>query len=227
MSAPSAAPVVEPSPGPAPAPPASPVLRALAAPRRWLRSLYDWTMHWADTPQALVALFLIAVVESSVFPIPPDVLLIAVVAASSRLWVRAAALCTAGSVIGATGGYLIGSAFMATAGQAIVAVYNAQHHWAKVVELYNGEWGIWFLAAAAFTPIPYKVATIAAGATGMAFVPFILVSIVGRGARFFLVAALLRVFGPAIRRHLERNFDLAALAFLVLLVGGFLVLKFV
>ena len=223
MPAPAPAPV----PGPAPASPApaNPLLRALAAPRRWVRSLYDWTMHWADTPQALGALFLIAVVESSVFPIPPDVLLIAIVAASSRLWVRAAALCTVGSVVGAMGGYLIGHAFMATAGQAIVEFYNAQHHWAKVVELYNGEWGIWFLAAAAFTPIPYKVATIAAGATGMAFVPFLLVSVVGRGARFFLVAALLRLFGPTIRRHLERNFDLAALAFLVLLVGGFLVIK--
>ena len=219
------APAPEPEPAAPPSAPANPVLRLLAAPRRWARSLYDWTMHWADTPQAVGALFLIAVVESSVFPIPPDVLLIAIVAASSRLWVRAAALCTIGSVVGAMGGYLIGHAFMATAGQAIVEFYNAQHHWARVVELYNGEWGIWFLAAAAFTPIPYKVATIAAGATGMAFVPFLLVSVVGRGARFFLVAALLRVFGPAIRRHLERNFDLAALVFLVLLVGGFLVIK--
>jgi Predicted membrane protein len=146
-------------------------------------------MRWADKPHALAALFLIAVVESSVFPIPPDVLLIAIVASSPRLWLRSAALCTAGSVIGAAGGYLIGAAFMATLGQPIVEFYNAQHHWAKVVELYNSEWGVWFLAAAAFTPIPYKVATIAAGATGMAFVPFLLVSLVGRAARFFLVAA--------------------------------------
>ncbi len=225
MSAP--APVPAPAPDPAPASEARehPVLRVLAAPRRGLRSLYDWTMHWADTPRALGALFLIAVVESSVFPIPPDVLLIAIVAASPGLWLRAAALTTIGSVLGAAGGYLIGHAFMATAGQAIVDFYGAQHHWAKVVELYTGEWGIWFLAAAAFTPIPFKVATIAAGATGMAFVPFLLVSLVGRAARFFLVAALLRLFGPAIRRTLEKNFDLAALAFLVLLVGGFLVLK--
>lgn len=221
-----AAPTPEPDRAPASAS-TNPILRALAAPRRWVRSLYDWTMHWADTKQALAALFLIAVAESSVFPIPPDVLLIAIVASSSLLWIRAATLCTVGSVLGAMGGYVIGLTFMATAGQAIVNFYNAQHHWAKVVELYNGEWGIWFLAAAAFTPIPYKVATIAAGATGMAFVPFVLVSIVGRGARFFLVAGLLRLFGPAIRRTLEKNFDLAALTFLVLLVGGFLILKFV
>ena len=227
MSAPAPAPETAPAPEPTtPAPPAHPLLRALAAPRRWLRGLYDWTMRWADKPHALAALFLIALVESSVFPIPPDVLLIAIVAASPRLWVRSAALCTIGSVVGAGVGYVIGTAFMATLGQRIVEFYNAQHHWAKVVELYNSEWGIWFLAAAAFTPIPYKVATIAAGATGMAFVPFLLVSILGRGARFFLVAGLLRLFGPAIRRTLEKNFDLAALAFLVLLVGGFLALKY-
>ena len=222
MSAPAPAPVPEPEAAAASSP--NRFLRALAAPRRWVRALYDWTMHWADTPQALAALFLIALAESSVFPIPPDVLLIAIVAASSRLWVRAAVLCTTGSVVGAMGGYLIGHAFMATAGQAIVEFYNAQHHWAKVVELYNGEWGIWFLAAAAFTPIPYKVATIAAGATGMPFLPFLGVSVIGRGARFTIVSGLLRLFGPTIRRHLERNFDLAALAFLVLLVGGFLVI---
>lgn len=225
MSSPAHVPEPAAAPGTPPPAPANPVLRALAAPRRWLRALYDWTMHWADTKQALTALFLIAVVESSVFPIPPDVLLIAIVASSARLWLRAATLCAIGSVLGAAGGYLIGYAFMATAGQAIVDFYGAQHHWAKVVELYTGEWGIWFLAAAAFTPIPYKVATIAAGATGMAFVPFLLVSLVGRAARFFLVAGLLRLFGPAIRRTLEKNFDVAALAFLVLLVGGFLVLK--
>ena len=201
-------------------------LRALIdASRRSLRRLYDWTMHWADTSHALAALFAIAFVESSVFPVPPDVLLIAIVAASPARWLLAAGLCTAGSVSGALLGYAIGYGFMATAGQAIISFYNAQHHWDRVVELYNGSWGIWFLGAAAFTPIPYKVATIAAGATHMAFAPFVVVSILGRGARFLLVAAILRLFGVPVRRTLERNFDLAALAFFVLLVGGFVVLK--
>lgn len=194
-------------------------------PRRWIRSLYDWTMRWAETPQSLAALFAIAFLESSVFPIPPDVLLIAVVASAPRRWLTAAALCTLGSVTGALLGYAIGYGFMATLGQAIVDFYQAQRHWDRVVELYNGRWGIWFLAAAAFTPIPYKVATIAAGATHMALLPFVLVSILGRGARFFIVSAILRVFGPRVRAHLERNFDLASLLFLVLLVGGFLVLR--
>src|SRR5918995_6140588 len=98
----------------------------LNAPRRWLRAAYDWTLHWAETPQSLAALFLIAFAESSVFPIPPDVLLIAIVAARPEWWIRAAALCTIGSAAGAALGYAIGSAFMATIGQTIVEFYGAQ-----------------------------------------------------------------------------------------------------
>ena len=197
----------------------------LNTPRRWLRALYDWTLHWAERPSALTALFLIALVESSVFPVPPDVLLIAIVAARPEAWLRAALICSAGSLIGAAVGYGIGAAFMATLGQPIVDFYGAQDAWDRVVALYNGEWGVWFLAAAAFSPIPFKVATIAAGATGMSFVPFLVISAIGRSARFVLVAAILRIFGAPIRRTLEKNFDVAALAFVVLLVGGFLVLR--
>jgi len=195
------------------------------APRRWLRSLYDWTMHWADTPQSTAALFLIALAESSFFPIPPDVLLIAIVASNARRWAQAALVCSAGSLVGAVVGYWIGWAFMTTLGQRIVDFYSAQEAWDQVVALYNGPWGLWFLAGAAFTPIPYKVATIAAGATHLPLAPFLVISLVGRAGRFFLVAGILRVFGSRIRTTLERNFDLAALAFFVLLVGGFLVLR--
>jgi membrane protein YqaA with SNARE-associated domain len=197
----------------------------LAGPRRWLRGLYDWTMHWADTPWALSALFVIALAESSFFPIPPDVLLIAIVAANPARWLIAAVLCTAGSVVGALLGYVIGQAFMATVGQPIVDFYGAQAAWDQVVAWYRGTWGVWFLAGAAFTPIPYKVATIAAGATGMPLVPFVLVSAIGRAGRFFLVAALLRLFGAPIRTFLEKHFDAMALLFLALLIGGFLVLR--
>lgn len=197
----------------------------LDTPRRWIRGLYDWTLHWGETPQAMTALFVIAVAESSVFPIPPDVLLIAVVAARPAAWLRAAGLCTAGSVIGGVIGYAIGAGFMATVGQPIIDFYEAQGAWDEVVRLYNGDWGIWFLAAAAFTPIPYKVATIAAGATLMPFAPFVVVSGLGRAGRFFLVATILRLFGAEVRRRLEAHFDMAALLFFVLLVGGFLVLR--
>ena len=192
----------------------------LAAPRR----LYDWTLRWADTPQALTALFLVALTESSFFPIPPDVLLIAIVAARPAGWLRAAATCAAGSFIGAAIGYGLGSGLMTAVGDPIIAFYGAHHHWDRFVAL-AGTWGVWFLAAAAFTPIPFKVATIAAGATAMPFVPFLAVSLIGRAARFLLVAAVLRAFGTPIRRLLERHFDAASILCFLLLLGGFLVLR--
>jgi len=198
----------------------------LDAPRRWARAIYDWTLGWAERPGSLVALFVIALVESSVFPIPPDVLLIAIVAANPRVWLKAAGICAAGSMIGAAVGYVIGSGFMITLGGPIIEFYGAKAQWDRVVTIYNGVWGLWFLAAAAFSPIPFKVATIAAGATGMPFWPFLAVSAVGRSARFLLVAAILRLFGAPVRRTLERHFDLAALAFVVLLVAGFAVIRF-
>ena len=202
----------------------SAIVTLAAPPRRWARGLYDWTLHWAETPQSLTALFFIALIESSVFPIPPDVLLIAIVAARPGVWLRAAGLCGLGSFVGAAIGYAIGAAFMTSVGDPIIAFYQAEAAWGEFVELANTG-GIWFLAAAAFTPIPFKVATIASGATGLAFVPFLLVSLIGRSARFFLVAVLLWLFGDTIRRTIERHFDLFALLFLVLLVGGFAVLR--
>jgi membrane protein YqaA with SNARE-associated domain len=194
-------------------------------PRRLLRRAYEWTIHWADSPQGLTALFFIALAESSFFPIPPDVLLIAVVAARPSRWLQAAVACSAGSLLGAAIGYAIGSALMVTVGQAIISFYGAEHHWDRFVELAD-VWGTWFLAAAAFTPIPFKVATIASGAIKMPFWAFLLVSLLGRAARFFLVATILRLFGARVRRTLEEHFDAAALLFFVLLVGGFVVLRF-
>jgi membrane protein YqaA with SNARE-associated domain len=192
--------------------------------RGWIRGMYDWTMKWADSPQSLLALFVIAIVESSVFPIPPDVLLIAIVAANTHRWLSAALLCTAGSVIGAVVGYAIGMAAMPTIGQPIIDFYHAQEAWDKVDGWY-GDYGVWFLLAAAFTPIPFKVATIAAGATGMAFWPFVIVSMIGRSARFFLVAIILRIYGAPVRAMIEKHFDKFSLVFLVLLIGGFLVIR--
>lgn len=203
------------------------VLRSIIdVPRNFLRRAYDWTIHWADTPQGLAALFLIALAESSFFPIPPDVLLIAIVAARPARWIQAAVLCSAGSFIGAAIGYSIGFGLMATVGEPIISFYGAEHHWDRFVTL-AGDWGTWFLAAAAFTPIPFKVATIASGAIEMPFVPFLGISLLGRAGRFFLVATILRLFGPRIRKTLEDNFDVASLLFFVLLIGGFLVLRFI
>lgn len=182
-------------------------------------------MKWADTPQSLTALFFIAVVESSVFPIPPDVLLIAIVAANTHRWLSAALLCSAGSVIGAAVGYAIGMAAMPTIGQPIIDFYQAHGAWQTVVDTYNSDLGLWFLLAAAFTPIPFKVATIAAGATGMAFWPFLGISLIGRAARFFIVAAVLRIFGAPVRALIEKHFDAFTLAFLLLFIAGFAAIK--
>ena len=162
--------------------------------RQWIRKLYDWTLRWADTPQCMAALFGFALIESSFFPIPPDVILIAIVASKPSRWLSAATLCTAGSVVGAALGYLIGLSFMATLGQPIIDWYDAQSSWEYVVNVFAGPFGIWILIAAAFTPIPFKVFTIAAGATEMSFWPFLIVSAFGRAGRFFLVAAILRIF---------------------------------
>jgi membrane protein YqaA with SNARE-associated domain len=193
-------------------------------PRIWVRRAYDWTIHWADTPQGLLALFLIAIAESSFFPIPPDVLLIAIVATRPSRWVMAAGLCSGGSFLGAAIGYAIGFGLMPTVGEPIIGFYGAEHHWDRFIALAE-TWGTWLLAAAAFTPIPFKVATIASGAIEMPFVPFLGISLIGRGARFFLVAGALRLFGARIRRTLEHNFDLASLLFVALLIGGFLILR--
>lgn len=191
----------------------------LAVPRR----LYDWTLRWADAPQALAALALVALAEASFFPIPPDVLLIAIVAARPPVWLRAAAACSAGSLVGAAIGYGIGATLMAAVGEPIIAFYNAREHWDQFVVLVD-RWGVWFLAAAAFTPIPFKVATIAAGATTMPLAPFLVTSLIGRAARFFLVAGLLRIFGAPIRAAIESHFNLATLLFLAALIAGFFVL---
>lgn len=188
------------------------------------RRLYNWVLHWADTPYGAVALFLLAFAESSFFPIPPDVLLIALVLGARQRWWRFAALCTAGSVIGGIAGYGIGAALMETVGNWIIRTYHAEAYYAKVQNLY-AQYDYWVVLAAAFTPIPYKVFTIASGALDMNFVGFVVVSIFGRGARFVLVAALLRLFGRPLRAFIEKYFDLLSLLFLVLLVGGFVLIK--
>lgn len=195
------------------------------------RRLYDWVLSWAETPYGGLALFLLAAAESSIFPIPPDVLLIALVLGSSgRLgssgsWWRFALLCTAGSVAGGAIGYLIGKFLMESIGMRIIDFYHAQAYFEQVRNWYL-QYDLWIVFVAAFTPIPYKVFTIASGAFDMNLLGFCAVSFVGRGARFFLVAGLLKIAGPAMKRFIDRYFDLLAIAFVVLLIGGFVLLKY-
>lgn len=181
---------------------------------------------FASRPGALLAIFLIAFVESSFFPIPPDVLLIAIAIAQPKVSFKAALWCSIGSVLGGVFGYGIGYFFMESIGYSIVNFYNAQDVWAKVVETYNGEVGMWFLAGAAFSPIPYKISTIAAGATNMDLIPFILISSIGRSARFFLVASVIYFIGPTAKVFIDKYFDKLSLAFIILLILGFVVIKY-
>jgi membrane protein YqaA with SNARE-associated domain len=189
--------------------------------------MYDWVESFAHKPGALWALFLIAFTESSFFPVPPDVLLIALAVSMPKRAMRFAAITTVGSVLGGMFGYFIGWEMMEVIGRPIIEFYNAEVYWLRVEEAYRGPIGVWFLVGAAFTPIPYKVATIAAGATVMPFLPFLLASAVGRAARFFLVAGLIWKFGPTFKVYIEKYFDKLAIAFVLLLVLGFVAVKYI
>ncbi len=190
-----------------------------------LRGLYDWTMGLAGHRHALPALALVAFIESSLFPIPPDILIIPMVlAARPRAW-RIAAVATAASVLGGLLGYAIGAGLYETVGRPVLEFYGYGAKFEEFRGAYN-DWGAWIVAGAGFTPFPYKVITIASGVTGLNLAVFMLASLVSRGARFFLLAALLWYFGPPVRRFIEANLPLLATLFFVLLFGGFLAIRY-
>ncbi len=187
------------------------------------RRLYHWVLGWADRPGGSAALFGIAVVESSIFPIPPDALLIPLALGRPRRAWRFAALCTVGSILGAMIGYLMGSALYETVGRPIVEFYGYSGRYAAIGDAYSRNLVI-ALGTAGFTPIPFKVFTIAAGGFHVPFIPFVLVTAVSRGMRFFLVAGLIRAFGDPIREFIDRYLNLLTIVFAALLIGGFLAL---
>ena len=191
-----------------------------------LRRLYDWTMTASAGPNALRTLAAVAFAESSFFPIPPDAMIIPMVLARpDRAW-RIAIVATAGSVVGGMAGYAIGYYFFATIGLKLIDLYGLQTGFEQFRSAY-AEYGLWIILIKGLTPIPYKLVTIASGAAAFNFGIFVLASIATRGARFFLVAALLRAFGPPIRDFIERRLTLVMTAFLVCLVGGFVVIRYV
>ncbi|MCH7597300.1 MAG: DedA family protein [Planctomycetes bacterium] len=189
------------------------------------RRVYDWVLHWADTPYGAIALFLLALAESSFFPVPPDVLLIALVLGARSRWWRLALICTAGSVVGGVFGHAIGAVLMDAVGTRIIQFYQAEAHFEHVKELY-ATYDYWIVFVAAFTPIPYKVFTITSGVMEMNLVGFVAVSAVGRGARFFIVAYLLYLFGQPMKRFIDRYFDWLSIALLILIVAGFAILSY-
>ncbi len=194
--------------------------------RGWVRRLYDWVLGWAESPYGSTALFVLAFIEASFFIVPPDVLLIALCIGKPRRSLHFAAICTVGSVLGGSFGYLIGHQLYELIGRPIIEFYDAGEAFQRVGELYRANL-VLALGTAGFTPIPYKVFTIAAGAFAVPFVPFVIISAVSRAARFFLVAGLIRIFGPQIRDFIDRYFNLLSVLFVVLLVAGFFVLKYV
>ncbi len=191
----------------------------------FIRKCYDWTINWAKTKYANWALFCIAFAESSFFPVPPDVLLIPMVIADRKKWFQTALICSAGSVLGALLGYFIGYQLYELIGQKIVDLYNLQGA-VDIVSVKYQEHAFLAVFTAAFTPIPFKVFTIVAGLVKISIISLIVASAAGRSARFFIVAGLIRIFGEKIRYFIEKYFNLLTVVFMVLLIGGFVLVKF-
>ena len=186
----------------------------------WIKDLNVWVIHWAQTPYGGLALFVLAFCESSFFPIPPDVLLIALCMANSPQAFWFALLCSLGSTLGGIFGYVIGR----SGGRPLLERFVREER-VHLVQQHYQRWDVWAVAIAGFTPIPYKVFTISAGAFLLNFWRFVLASILSRSARFFLVAGLFYFFGPTINRLISHYFNLFSIFFILLLVLGFWFLR--
>ena len=186
--------------------------------------MYDWVLSWADTPYGVPALFVLSFAESSFFPIPPDVLLIALAISIPARAFRFAAWCTLASVLGGLFGYFIGYALWTTFEPYLIPRVFSQEKFAYVTGQYN-EYSFLAVFIAAFTPVPYKVFTVAAGVAQLNILGFVLASIVGRGGRFFLVAFVIRLLGPKAKQWIDEYFNIATIIGTVLLIGGFFLLK--
>ncbi len=191
----------------------------------WVRALYDWVLHWADTKYGTPALITLSFAESSFFPIPPDPLLMALALGNRSKALRFAFYCTSASVVGGILGYYIGFGLFETVGRSIIEFYNA---W----EIYERLSGIFrensFIAVmiAAITPIPYKVFTITAGVAQSDLLTFLAASVLGRGLRFGLEGVLIYRFGDPIKNWIDKYFELLAILFAILLILGFVVIKY-
>lgn len=191
-----------------------------------LRKLYDWMMRMSASPKAPHALATVSFVESSFFPIPPDIMLIPMVLAErAKAWFFAS-IATIASVLGGIAGYFIGFLLYDTVGRALLDFYGYLEKFEHFSGQYN-EYGAWIVLFAGLTPFPYKVITIASGVSGLNFAVFCIASLVARALRFFAVAGLLYWFGPPIRAFIEKHFGLVTIVFFVLLFGGFYAIKYV
>lgn len=190
-----------------------------------LRRLYDWVIRLAGSRYAIPAMGVVSFAESSFFPIPPDVMLVPMVLANRTKAFRIALVCTICSVLGGLLGYAIGFYFFETIGEWLVKTYGLQSGLDRF-RLQYAEWGIWVILIKGLTPIPYKLVTIASGAAHFDLFTFVWASIVTRGARFFIVSALLWKYGEPIRTFIEQRLTLVTWLFLIALVGGFVVVRY-
>lgn len=217
--------------------------RLLTAPLRWSRQLYDWVLHWAQTPHALAALAVLSFAESSFFPVPPDALLIALCIGAYKKWAKFATVTSVASVLGGVFGYAIGYFAYDSIGHPIMSfvagmtnqnpdeMIRIASYWFNEKQIAGFHVGAWAVGAAGFTPIPYKVFTIAAGFFKMNLGIFILASAISRPLRFFLVAGLIgllyKKYGERISEFIDKYFNWLAVAFLLLLIGGVFVIKWI
>lgn len=189
-----------------------------------VKATYDYMINLASRPNALYFLFAVAFIESSFFPIPPDVMLIPMVLATpSKAW-RIAGVATVASVFGGIFGYTIGVFFFDLIARPILTFYGYMHQFDVFKEYYH-QWGAWIVFGAGITPFPYKVITIASGVVHLDFVVFMLASVVARGMRFYLVAWLLKKYGEPMKFFIEKNLGILSILFLLLLLGGFACIK--
>lgn len=195
-------------------------------PRKKIRQGYKWVVGWAEKPQADVALAGISFAESSFFPIPPDPLLIALVTAKPKKYLRFATIALVFSVLGGILGYIIGVALFDTVGQWVINTYHLQSEFDALGARYNNNAFITIFTAA-FTPIPYKIITISAGVFEVNFLSFIAASILGRGGRFFTVATLMKLFGAKYKDTIEKYIDIFSLIFVALLIGGIILIRYI
>ncbi|MBI4724014.1 MAG: DedA family protein [Rhodomicrobium sp.] len=191
-----------------------------------LRRLYSWTMRLAEGRHALPALIAVSFAESSFFPVPPDTLLVPMVLAQRQRAFTLALWCTAASVAGGIFGYAIGSLLYESLGKWIVQLYGYGQSVEAFRETYAA-WGAWIILLKGMTPIPYKLVTIASGFAGYNFGLFVLLSVITRGIRFFLVAGLLSYYGEPIRNFLERRLEAVVLATVAIIISGFVIVKYV
>lgn len=194
--------------------------------RNIVRQLYDWVLHWAETPYGTLALILLAFSESSFFPVPPDILLIALAISIPRRAFFFATITMVASVIGGMLGYYIGTGLMEAVGWKIIHFYHAEELFQQLFETFN-KYNFWAVLTAAITPIPYKVFTISAGAAKADFTIFMIASIIGRSIRFFAVGTLIYFFGGKIKHIIEKYFNILSIVFVILLIGGFVLIKYV